>query len=177
MIAGSITGTEVLDDTFLRKWGDKKVILYYITSFGAIKRKEGESVSDFSKRFNKMYSKIPTEIKLTEASTKITYAGAFDPNFCLSLRERRSAKLSQIKDNVLEVESNILVANRIRGVIDGEKRKQKADVCTLGTSDIDPKLDELTKMVKSLTTDISKLNMEARPPTNRNVSFDLPNRK
>jgi hypothetical protein len=52
-----------------------------------LKRKEGEYVSDFSKRFNKMYNKIPAEIKPSEASSKITYASAFDPNFFLLLRE------------------------------------------------------------------------------------------
>jgi hypothetical protein len=62
---GSIVGIEALDDAFLRHWGDKKDFLYYITEFGSLKRKEGESVSDFSKRFNKMYNKIPTEIKPT----------------------------------------------------------------------------------------------------------------
>jgi len=40
--------------------------------------------------------------------------------------------------------------------------------------DIDPKLDELTKMVKSLATDMSKLKMESRPSTTRNVSFNFP---
>jgi hypothetical protein len=62
---GSIVGIEALDDAFLRQWGDKKDFLYYITEFGSLKRKEGESVSDFSKRFNKMYNKIPAEIKPT----------------------------------------------------------------------------------------------------------------
>jgi hypothetical protein len=76
---GSIVGIEALDDAFLRHWGDKKDFLYYITEFGALKRKEGESMSYFSKRFNKMYNKIPTEIKPTETSAKITYASAFDP--------------------------------------------------------------------------------------------------
>jgi hypothetical protein len=41
---------------FLRQWGDKKDFMYYITEFGALKKEEGESVSDF-KRFNKMYNK------------------------------------------------------------------------------------------------------------------------
>jgi hypothetical protein len=57
-------------------------------TFGYLKRKEGEYVSDFSKRFNKMYHNIPTEINPSEASTKITYANAFDLDFCLLLRER-----------------------------------------------------------------------------------------
>jgi hypothetical protein len=62
---GSIARIEALDDAFLRHWGDKKDFLYYITEFGSLQRKEGESVSDFSKRFNKMYKKIPTKIKPT----------------------------------------------------------------------------------------------------------------
>jgi len=61
--------------------GDNKDFIYYIIEFGSLKRKEGETISDFSKRFNKMYHKIPTEIKPSEASTKITYASSFDPNF------------------------------------------------------------------------------------------------
>jgi hypothetical protein len=60
--------------------------MYYMTEFGSLKKKEVESISDFSKRFNKLYYKIPTEIKPTKASTKISYANAFDPNFCLLLR-------------------------------------------------------------------------------------------
>ena len=104
LTAGSINGIEVLDDTFSRKWGDKKDFLYYIIEFGAIKTKQGESVSDFSKRFNTMYSKIPTKIKPTEASAKITYAGAFDPDFCIMLREREFSTLSQMQDNAMEVE-------------------------------------------------------------------------
>jgi hypothetical protein len=37
--------------------------MYYMIEFGSLKKMEGDSVSNFSKRFNKMYSKIPTEIK------------------------------------------------------------------------------------------------------------------
>jgi len=36
--------------------------MYYMTEFGYLKNMEGEFVSDFSKRFNKMYNKIPAEI-------------------------------------------------------------------------------------------------------------------
>jgi hypothetical protein len=59
---GSIDGIEALEDSFLRHWGDKKYFLYYITEFGSLKREEGESVSNFSKRFNNMYNNIPTNI-------------------------------------------------------------------------------------------------------------------
>lgn len=51
--------------------------------FGNLKKENGESVSDFTKRFNRMYSKIPAEIKPTNTSAKITYANSFDSEFCL----------------------------------------------------------------------------------------------
>jgi hypothetical protein len=92
----SIDGIEALDKTFLRQWGDKKYFMYYMTEFGSLKRKEGESVSDFSKRFNKMYNKIPDKIKPSEAYAKITYASAFDPDFYLLLRERRATTLAHM---------------------------------------------------------------------------------
>jgi len=108
---GSIVGIEALYDVFLRQWGDKKYFMYYITNFGSLKRKEGEYFSYFSKRFNKMYNKIPVEIKPTEAFAKITYASAFDPDFCLLLRERRATSLAHMQYASLEVESNVLAAN------------------------------------------------------------------
>ena len=61
--AGSIAGIEALDEAFLKQWGDRKDYLYYITEFGSLKRKEGESLIDFTKRFNKVYQKIPAEVK------------------------------------------------------------------------------------------------------------------
>ena len=84
--------------------------MYYITEFKNLRRENGESVSDFTKRFNKMFGKIPTEIKPTDASTKITYSSAFDPKFCLILRERRSSTLALMQDASLEVESNIMAS-------------------------------------------------------------------
>jgi hypothetical protein len=66
---GSIAGIEALDSAFLRQWGDRKDSMYYMTEFGSLKKMEGESVSDFSKIFNKMYNKIPAKIKPSETST------------------------------------------------------------------------------------------------------------
>jgi hypothetical protein len=43
---GSIDWIEALDNAFLRQWGDKKDFMYYMTKFGSLKRKEGDSISD-----------------------------------------------------------------------------------------------------------------------------------
>jgi hypothetical protein len=161
---GSITSIEALDEAFLRHWGDKKDFLYYITEFGSLKRKEGESISDFSKRFNKMYKKIPDEIKPTEAMEKISYASSFDSEFCLLLRERRSSSLVQMQDVSLEVESNIIASDKLRGKSDRDRRKNRAESSTSNSLVVHSQVDELTKLVKSLSTEIEKLKSEGRQP-------------
>ena len=90
----SISNIEALYDVFLKHWGDKKDLLYYNTEFGNLKRENGESLSDCNKRFNCMYNKIPAKVKPTPTSSKLTYANAFDSDFCLLLRERRCATLA-----------------------------------------------------------------------------------
>ena len=52
------------------------------------------------------------KLKRVSLSTlsRITYANAFDSDFFLLLRERRSVSLSLMQDAALEVESNILAS-------------------------------------------------------------------
>jgi hypothetical protein len=159
---GSIAGIEALDNVFLRQWADRKYFMYYMTEFGSLKKMEGESVSDFSKRFNKMYNKILTEVKPSEASAQISYAGAFDPDFCLLLRERRATSLAQMQDVAVEVESNILAADRLRNKVDVDRRNGKSEASTSVTLVPHPQVDELTRMVKSLSAEMERMRVEGR---------------
>jgi hypothetical protein len=159
---GSINGIEALDNAFLRQWGDKKDFMYYMTEFGSLKRKEGESVSDFSKRFNKMYNKIPAEIKPSEASAKLTYASAFDPDFCLLLRERRATSLAHMQDSAVEVESNILVVDRLRNKAGRDIPRKRSEASTSSSSTAYPQVDKLTKMVKTLSAEMEKMKAEGK---------------
>jgi hypothetical protein len=140
---GSIAGIEQLDDTFLKHWGDRRDFLYYITEFGNLRKQNGESVSDFTKRFNRMYSKIPAEIKPSDASAKITYSDSFDSELCLLLRERRSPTLSLMQDDALEVESNILASQKLKGNSDRRRSRDEAS----SSSNANPKLDKMVKML------------------------------
>jgi hypothetical protein len=155
--------------------------MYYITEFGSLKRKEGESVSDFSKRFNKMYNKIPAEIKPTEASAKITYASAFDPDFCLLLRERRATSLALMQDASLEVESNVLAVDRLRSKADRDRGRGRSEASTSGSSASHPQVDELTKIVKSMSAEMEKIKFEGKqgyknvPNTDSRGNFRRPN--
>jgi hypothetical protein len=136
--------------------------MYYMIEFRSLKKMEGDSVSDFSKIFNKMYNKIPAEIKPSEASSKISYASAFGPDFCLLLRERRSTSLAQMKYAAIEVESNVLVVDRLRNKDDVDRRKGRSEASTFSPSVPHPQVDELTKMVKSLSAEMERMKVEGR---------------
>jgi hypothetical protein len=115
--------------------------MYYITDFGSLKRKEGESVFDFSKRFNKMYNKIPAEIKPKKSSAKITYASDFDPDFCPPLRERRATSLAHMEDGALKMESNVLAIDRLRNKGDRDRGRGRSEASTSGSSASHPQMD------------------------------------
>jgi hypothetical protein len=119
----SIVDIDALDEAFIKKWGDIIDYLYYITEFGALKRKNDESISDFTKRFNKMYGRIPDEIQPIESSANITYSNAFDAELSLMLREIRSTTFLSMQEATIEVESNILESVRLN--TRSEKNKKK----------------------------------------------------
>jgi hypothetical protein len=156
----------------LKHWGDRRDFLYYIIEFGNLKKENGESVSDFTKRFNKVYTKIHAEVKPTETSAQITYANSFDSEFCLLLRERRSATLSLMQYASLEVESNILVSHKLKGSVDRKRKKEEASSSSIPN----PKIEKLAKMLESLTSEMSKLKIENKQPAKGKGSYEYPHR-
>ena len=106
--------------------------------FRSLKRKVEESVYDFSKRFNKMYNKILFEINPLQDLAKITYANAFDPDLCILLRERWATSLAHMQDVAVEVESNILVVDRLRNKADRDIPKKRFEASTSGSSALPP---------------------------------------
>ena len=91
-----------------------KEYLYYIIEFGSLKRKEGETLTDFTKIFNKVFQKIPAEVKPPETTTMINYANAFDAKFALWLRAAKPATLLAMQEVAIEVESNLLASRRLK---------------------------------------------------------------
>jgi hypothetical protein len=157
--ANSVTGIEQLDEVFLKHWGERRDLLYYIVEFGNLRREYGESVSDFIKRFNRMFCKIPAEIKPSDASAKITFSVAFDPDFCLILRERRSATLALMQYAALEVESNITTSQKLKGKV--KRNKSVVEPSSSSNS----KMEKMAKMLDNLTSKMSKLKIQNQQPT------------
>jgi hypothetical protein len=68
----------------------------------------------FIQRFNKMYNKIPAEVKPSQPTAKVTFVGAFEPDFALLLKERRGDTLNQMQDDIVEIESNMMACGNLK---------------------------------------------------------------
>ena len=96
---------------------------------------------------------------------KLHFAEAFDDEFSLFLRERRSPTLAQMMSDAIEVERNIMNSKRGRYKIDTrEQRKPKEEpqASTLA----DPKFDSFIKVMEKL---VDKLSIDGKPPSRDNV--------
>ena len=82
-----------MEDTFLIKWGEKKDHGHCLTKFNTLKKRHNEGVSEFIKRFNKLYMSLPVDMKPHQTTARVFFLAGFDSEFCFSLRERKPATL------------------------------------------------------------------------------------
>jgi hypothetical protein len=86
----------------------------------------------------------------------------FDPDFYLLLRERKATSLAQMQYVAIEVEPNVLAVDRLRNKTDADGRKGRFEALTSGPSMPHPQVDELTKIVKSLFSEMEKMKVEVK---------------
>jgi ribonuclease HI len=162
--AGSLGSYQALENAFIRQWGERKDHLYYLTEFGALKKKGSESVLEFIQRFNKLYNKIPVEVKPSQPAAKVTFAGAFDPDFALLLRERRSVDLPKMQDDAVEIESNMMASGKLKAKTDNvikENRKFKEQAGPSGSGkSAGDRIEEMSRVIQQLSNKISKMELE-----------------
>jgi len=109
----SIDSWTVLEITFMRQRGEKRDHLYYLTEFGILKKRPRESVIDYNKSFNKIYKKIPADIKPSQEIAKVAYVKSFEPHFAMMLRESRLTTLLIIQDVAIDIEGNMIFIEKI----------------------------------------------------------------
>jgi ribonuclease HI len=119
---------------------------------------------EFTQRFNKLYNKIPAEVKPSQPSAKVTYAGAFDPDFALLLRERRSLDLPKMQDDAVEIESNMMASGKLKAKtenVNKENRKFKEQGGPSGSGkSTGDKIEEMARVIQQLSNKISKMELE-----------------
>ena len=85
-----------------------------LTAYNHLKRENNESIKFFSTRFSSVYNSLPADCKPPEGMAKLHFAEAFDDEFALFLRERRSPTLARIMSDAIEVEINMMSSKRGR---------------------------------------------------------------
>ena len=87
-----------------------------------------ESFHEFSIRFMRVYNSIPADIKPLVGATKLHYADAFESDFSLLLRERKSASILDMFKYALEVESNMVACGNMKNKIETNKREIEEEI-------------------------------------------------
>jgi hypothetical protein len=162
--AASIQTYNALEDAFLKQWGERKDHLYYLTEFGSLKKKNSETVMEFILRFNKLYNKIPAAVKPSEPSAKVTFAGAFEPDFALLLRERRGDTLIKMQDDAVEIESNMMASGKMKAKVETTNRDNRRYREPAGPSGsnryTDDRMDDMARVIKDLSNKISRMELD-----------------
>ena len=83
-------------------------VFLILEDFDHLKRQLGETVHQFSARFNKVYHAIPADIRPPLGSTHLHFLDAFNPEMAFHLRERNTATLEEMKNIAVDVEANLL---------------------------------------------------------------------
>jgi hypothetical protein len=76
-----------------------------------------------------------------------------------------------MQDVSLELESNILAADKLRGKYDRDGRKQKVEASTSNASTTSPQVDELTKLVQSLFAKMEKKEIRGETSQHEHIRF------
>jgi hypothetical protein len=121
-------------------------------------------VMEFIQRFNKLYNKIPMEVKPSQPAAKVTFARAFEPYFALLLRERRGATLTQMQYDVVEIESNMMASGKLKAKVEMGNRETKRFREQVGPSgsnrSTDDKMDDMARIIKELSNNISRMELD-----------------
>jgi hypothetical protein len=109
---------------------------------------------EFIQRFNKLYNKIPVEVKPSQPAANVTFAGAFEPDFTLLLRERRGVDLTRMQDDDVEIESNMMASIKLKTKVETGNRETKRFKEQVGPSgsgrSSDDKMDYMSRIIKEI---------------------------
>jgi hypothetical protein len=104
------------------------------------------------------------EVKPYQPAAKVTFAGAFDYDFTLLLREIRSTTLAGMEDDVIEIESNMMASRKLKTKFEMGKREPRHFKEHTGPSGYgkytEEKMDEMAKIIKDLSKKNSRMEIE-----------------
>jgi hypothetical protein len=105
----SIRNFQQFMQVFLDRWVVMGNVFLLLEEYDHLKRKPGETVQQFSTRFNDVYHSIPVDVRPPPGLAKLHFPEAFDPEMAFQLRERNTASLEEMQNIAVDVETNLLI--------------------------------------------------------------------
>jgi hypothetical protein len=94
----------------------------------------------------------------------VTFAGAFEPDFTLLLREIRSDTLTCMQDYAIEIESNMMASSKLKSKVDIGAKESKFFREQEGPSRsgkcAGEKMDDMAKIIKDFSNKISRMELD-----------------
>lgn len=94
--------------TFINRWEIKNNPLQILAEYDKLKRNQGESVHDYSTRFNSVYNSLPPHMKPPLGMALVKYPEGLDAEMAYQLRERDLLTLEDMQKGALVVEVNLI---------------------------------------------------------------------
>ena len=146
-----------------------------------LKRNVGESVHDYTTRFNNIYNALPPHMKPPQGMALVKYPEGFDADMADQLRERDYNMLEDMKKGAVSVEAN-LIEKRAR--LRSEKRVTYRDDNVASSSDqnydkLSKNVEKLQKMMEKMVVTVSNQNRNQNHNQNQNFrrNNNTPNRQ
>jgi hypothetical protein len=117
-----------------------------------------------------LYNKTLAEVKPSQPTAKVTFAGAFEPDFSLLLREKKYATLAGMHDDAIEIESNMMASGKLKTKFEMRTKEPRPFKEQVGPSrsgkSAEETMDEMAKIIKVLSNKISRMQLDqAKPDT------------
>jgi len=129
---------------FLDQWMIWQNLFLIEGEYNQLKRLPGETVQQFSARFNQFYYSMPVRIRPTPRFSLLHYPGAFDSEMEFQLRERNIATLHEMQNSAVNVEAHLLI-QRAR-----LKEEEMKNIDLAKSISLDVKLDVLASTVEEM---------------------------
>ena len=118
----------------------------------SLKRNVGESVHDYTTRFNSIYNALPPHMKPPQGIALAKYPDGFDADMAYELRDKEYNTLEDMQKGAITIEANLMEK---RARLRAEKRVTYRDDTVASTSD--PHYDRLSKNVERLQQMMEKM--------------------
>jgi hypothetical protein len=104
-----LQASEIFINSCLDGWVIMGNVFLILEEYDHLKRNPGETVQQFSTRFNDVYHSIPVDVRLPPGLAKFHFPEAFDPEMTFQLRERNIESLEEMQNIAVDVETNLLI--------------------------------------------------------------------